>query len=65
MKEGLIKDAYELVIKEIQTIITISYIVAFGIGMLFNFQKFFIQGNAQSYRNLISYLETGKPSVNY
>lgn len=27
--------------------------------------KFFIQGNEQSYLNLISYLETGKPSVNY
>jgi len=27
--------------------------------------KFFIQGNAASYINLISYLETGKPSVKY
>ncbi len=26
---------------------------------------FFIKGNAQSYLNLIKYLETGKPSVNY
>lgn len=40
MKEGLIKDAYELVIKEIQTLITISYIIAVGVGMLFNFQKY-------------------------
>ncbi len=40
MKEGLIKNAYEDIIKEIQTIITISYILAVGIGMLFNFQKF-------------------------
>jgi len=40
MKEGLIKNAYEDIIKEIQTIITISYILAIGIGMLFNFQKF-------------------------
>ncbi len=27
--------------------------------------KFFIKGNTTSYVNLISYLETGKPSVNY
>lgn len=40
MKEGLIKDAYELVIKEIQTLIAISYIIAVGVGMLFNFQKY-------------------------
>lgn len=40
MKEGIIKDAYELVIKEIQTIISVSYIAAVGIGMLFNYQKF-------------------------
>jgi len=40
MKEGLIKDTTEVVIKEIQTVITISYILAVGIGMLFNFQKF-------------------------
>jgi len=40
MKEGLIKDAYELIIKEIQTIVTISYIIAVGVGMLFNFQKY-------------------------
>lgn len=40
MKEGLIKDTYELIIKEIQTIITTSYIIAVGIGMLFNYQKF-------------------------
>jgi len=40
MKEGLIKDTYELIIKEIQTIITASYITAVGIGMLFNYQKY-------------------------
>jgi hypothetical protein len=39
-KEGLIKDTYEAIIKEIQTIITISYIVAVGIGMLFSYQKY-------------------------
>ena len=40
MKEGLIKDTYEIVIKEIQTVITILYIIAVGVGMLFNYQKF-------------------------
>ena len=40
MKEGLIKDTYELIIKEIQTVVTVSYIVTVGIGMLFNYQKY-------------------------
>lgn len=40
MKEGLIKDVYEAIIKEIQTIITISYILAVGVGMLFNYHKY-------------------------
>lgn len=40
MKEGLIKDTYELIIKEIQSVITASYIVAVGIGMIFNYQKY-------------------------
>ena len=40
MKEGLIKDTYELVIKEIQTIVSISYVLIVGIGMLFTYQKY-------------------------
>ncbi|MGB5819381.1 MAG: hypothetical protein WBG90_07830 [Saonia sp.] len=40
MKEGLIKDVYELILKEIQTVITISYVFAVGIGMIFNYQKY-------------------------
>lgn len=40
MKEGLIKDAYELLLKEIQTIITILYLLMVGIGMLFNYKKY-------------------------
>ena len=40
MKEGLIKDTYELLIKEVQTVVTVSYIIAVGIGMLFNYQKY-------------------------
>lgn len=40
MKEGLIKDTYELIIKEIQTIISVSYVFIVGVGMLFNYQKY-------------------------
>lgn len=40
MKEGLIKDTYELIFKEIQTIITVFYILIVGIGMLFTYQKY-------------------------
>lgn len=40
MKEGLIKDAYELIIKEIQTFLTIAYIITVGIGMLFQHQYY-------------------------
>ena len=40
MKEGLIKDTYELVLKEIQTVVTISYILIVGIGMLFTYHKY-------------------------
>jgi len=40
MKEGLIKNAYEAIIKEIQTTLTIAYIVTVGIGMLFHYQYY-------------------------
>ena len=45
-------------------------VTSYGIGYKRNekymsLMKFFIKGNEQSYLNLISYLETGKPSVNY
>ena len=40
MKEGIIKDTYELLIKELQTVTTIFYILTVGIGMLFNYKKF-------------------------
>ena len=45
-------------------------IISYGMGYKKNekyksLMKFFIQGNEQSYLNLISYLETGKPSVKY
>ncbi len=40
MKEGIIRNSYEAVIQELQTIITVSYILAVGLGMLFNYQKY-------------------------
>ncbi len=45
-------------------------VTSYGIGYKNNakymsLMKFFIQGNEQSYQNLISYLESGNPSVNY
>ena len=40
MKEGLIKDTYELIIKEIQTVLTVCYLLAVGIGMIFNYKKY-------------------------
>lgn len=45
-------------------------IISYGIGYKKNekyksLMKFFIQENEQSYLNLISYLETGNPSVKY
>ena len=57
MKEGIIKDAYELIIKEIQTIISIAYIVAVGIGMLFNYQKYILFGiNIFDYADVFDFL---------
>lgn len=57
MKEGLIKDTYELIIKEVQTIITISYITIVGIGMLFNFHKYSVFGiNIFDYADVFDFL---------
>ena len=57
MKEGLIKDAYELIIKEIQTVISISYVVAVGVGMLFNYEKFIRFGiNIFDYADVFDFL---------
>lgn len=57
MKEGIIKDAYELVIKEVQTLISISYIAAVGIGMLFNYQKYILFGiNIFDYADVFDFL---------
>lgn len=63
------KDLYNLVYFEAISP-NITKITSYGIGYKNNpkyksLMKFFIKGNTMSYVNLISYLETGKPSVNY
>lgn len=40
IKNELLKSKHKVVLKEIQTVITILYVLAVGIGMLFSFQKF-------------------------
>jgi hypothetical protein len=40
MKEELVKNTYKVLIREIQSVITILYVLSIGIGMLFKFQKY-------------------------
>lgn len=40
MKEGLIKDTYEAIAKELQLVLSMAYLLMVGIGMLFNYQKY-------------------------
>lgn len=55
--EGIIKNSYELIIKELQTLISISYIIAVGIGMLFSFQKYHRFGiNIFDYADVFDFL---------
>ena len=57
MEEGLIKDRYELVIKEAQAFISFCYILMVGIGMLFNYQKFAAFGiNIFDYADILDFL---------
>ena len=57
MKEGLIKDTYELILKEIQTVLTISYLLIVGIGMLFTHQKYSEFGiNIFEYADIFEFL---------
>ena len=63
------KDLFNMVVfEEIEP--SKTKVISYGIGYKNNkkyisLMKFFIQGNEQSYLNLISYLETGNPSVKY
>ncbi|WP_298512665.1 SRPBCC domain-containing protein [uncultured Kordia sp.] len=63
------KDLFNMILFE-EISATKTKVISYGIGYKKNekymsLMKFFIQGNEQSYINLISYLETGKPSVKY
>ncbi|MBW1297756.1 SRPBCC domain-containing protein [Aquimarina litoralis] len=63
------KDLYNTILFE-EITATTTKVISYGIGYkhtpkYMSLMKFFIQGNEQSYLNLITYLETGKPSVNY
>jgi uncharacterized protein YndB with AHSA1/START domain len=63
------KDLYNVILFE-ELGISKTKVTSFGIGYKNNekyksLMQFFVKGNEQSYINLISYLETGKPSVKY
>lgn len=63
------KDIFNMILFE-EISPTKTKVISYGIGYKNNkkymsLMNFFIQGNEQSYLNLISYLETGKPSVTY
>lgn len=63
------KDLYNVILfEELEP--SKTKVTSYGIGYKNNekynsLMAFFIKGNAQSYLNLITYLETGKPTVNY
>lgn len=59
LNEGLIKNKYESIFKEIQGIISIFYILAVAIGMLFNYQKYSEFGiNIFDYADIFEFLVT-------
>ncbi len=57
MKEGFIKDVYEILFKEIQSVLAITYVFMIGIGMLFNHQRYAEFGiNIFQYSDVFDYL---------
>lgn len=63
------KDLYNVILFEEQGLAK-TKVMSYGIGYKNNekyrsLMQFFVKGNEQSFNNLISYLETGKPSINY
>ena len=38
--EGIIKNSYELILKEFQSLVTVFYLILVGIGMIFNYYKY-------------------------
>ncbi|WP_179950040.1 hypothetical protein [Lutibacter citreus] len=58
-EEGLIKNSYESIIGELQTIISIGYITTVAIGMLFAYQKYHHFGiNIFNYADVFDFLIT-------
>ncbi len=57
MQEGLIKDAYELIVKEIQMILSLSYVFMIAVGMVFNHCKYSLFGiNIFEYADIFDFL---------
>jgi len=57
MKEGLIKNTWELILKEIQTVLSLLYLLMIGIGMLFNYKKYIGFGiNIFEYADIFHFL---------
>lgn len=57
MKEGLIKNTWELILKEIQTVLSLLYLLMIGIGMLFNYKKYINFGiNIFEYADIFHFL---------
>lgn len=56
-EEGIIKDRVEAVLKELQTVISVFYIMMVGIGMLFEYQKYNLFGiNIFEYADVFDFL---------
>lgn len=56
-KEGLIKDYYELILREIQGVLSACYVLMVGLGMLFNYYRFQAFGiNIFEYADILEFL---------
>lgn len=56
-EEGIIKDRTEAIIKELQTIISVFYILMVGIGMLFEYKRYVLFGiNIFDYADVFDFL---------
>lgn len=57
MNEGIIKDTYEVILKEMQTILSVLYLFMVGIGMVFTYQKYANFGiNIFNYADIFDFL---------
>ena len=58
-KNGLIKDKYELIAREFQTVLSAFYLLLVGIGMLFSYEKYMRFGiNIFQYSDIFDFLLT-------